>query len=106
MEQIERISRKEEVMNIQSITWDELYYYEQVYKSGELVIKISTKADKLQVAEVHPEDLRIAVPHRFGFCILKPYLSQRDFDAIRWGMAILKSNYLHLTNPDNNGSKN
>ncbi len=93
-------------MNNQSITVDELYHYEQVYKSGELVIEISSKSDKLRVAEVHPEDLRTAVPHRFGFCILKPYLSQRDFDAIRWGMAILKSKYLHLTNPENNGSKN
>lgn len=93
-------------MNIQSITADGLYHYEQVYKSSELVIRISTKADKLQIAEVHPEDLRTAVPIRFGFCVLKPYLSHSDFTAIGQGMKLLKLSYLILTNPENNGPTN
>ncbi len=93
-------------MNIQTITEDGLYHYEQVYKSGELVVNVIAKADKLQVAEVHPEDLRTAVPQRFGFRVLKPYLSHSDFIAIGQATKLLKQYYLQTTNPDNNGSKN
>ena len=99
-------NQRPQTMNIQSITEDGLYYYEQVYKSDELVVNIITKADKLQVAEVHPEEIRTANPDRFGFRVLKPYLSHNEFIAIGQAMQLLKRSYVKPINPENNGSKN